>query len=124
MDSYVLLENTEWILFHTKGDKPKSYIDVLYDYISKYNSEKEHIWEPFIYKFYKDDYKPLGYAINNDNGLYLLTNLYDKGDALFEYINSIIHFDKNKVSRLNIIDLNPNIIANNYLKIITNFKNI
>lgn len=57
MDSYVLLENTEWILFHTKGDKPKSYIDVLYDYISKYNSEKEHIWEPFIYKFYKDDYK-------------------------------------------------------------------
>lgn len=33
----------------------------------------------FIYKFYKDDYKPLEYAINNDNGLYLLTNLYDKG---------------------------------------------
>lgn len=79
MDSYLLLKNTKWILFHTKGDKPKSYIDVLYDYISKYNSEKEHIWEPFIYKFYKDDYKPLGYAINNDNGLYLLTNLYDKG---------------------------------------------
>ena len=51
-------------------------------------------------------------------------NPYDKGDALFEYINSIIHFDKNKVSRVNIIDLNPNIIANNYLKIITNFKNI
>lgn len=79
MDSYLLLENTKWILFHTKGDKSKSYIEVLYDYISKYNNEKEHIWEPFIYKFYKDDYKPLGYAINNDNGLYLLTNLYDKG---------------------------------------------
>lgn len=51
-------------------------------------------------------------------------NPYDKGDALFEYINSIVHFDKNKVSRLNILDLNPTIIANNYLKIITTFKNI
>lgn len=50
-------------------------------------------------------------------------NPYDKGDALFEYINSIVHFDKNKVSRLNIIDLNPTIIAKNYYKIITNFKN-
>lgn len=80
MDSYLLLKNTKWILFHTKGDKPKSYIEVLYDYISKYNNEKEHIWEPFIYKFYKDDYKPLeyAYAINNDNGLYLLTNLNNK----------------------------------------------
>lgn len=51
-------------------------------------------------------------------------NPYDKGNALFEYINSIVHFDKNKVSRLNILDLNPTIIADNYCKIITTFKNI
>lgn len=63
----------------------------------------------------------------NDIDFDIIINAFnpdDKGTALFEYINSIIHFDKNKVSHLNIIDLTPTVIADNYLKIITTFKNI